>query len=92
VPPVARVGDPSTHGGVIAGPGVPNVLIGGMPAAVAGDLHVCVIPPPAHVPTVSPFPVGSATVFVGGRPLLRTTDACLCGAMSAIGAPTVIAG
>ena len=90
MPPAARVGDVSTHGGVIVGPGVPTVLIAGMPAAVAGDLHVCPIPPPGHVPTVSPFPSGSTTVLVNGRPLLRTTDTCLCGAMAAVGAPTVI--
>jgi uncharacterized Zn-binding protein involved in type VI secretion len=90
MPPAARVGDVSTHGGVIVGPGVPTVLIAGQPAAVAGDLHVCPIPPPAHVPTVSPFPSGSTSVLVNGRPLLRTTDTCLCGAMAAVGAPTVI--
>jgi uncharacterized Zn-binding protein involved in type VI secretion len=69
-----------------------TVLVGGMPAAVAGDLHVCPIPPPAHVPTVSPFPMGSATVLIGGRPALRTTDPCACGAMAAVGAPTVMIG
>lgn len=92
MPPAVRVGDASTHGGVVTGPGVPTVLIGGMPAAVAGDMHTCPLPPPAHVPTVSPFPIGSVTVLVGGKPLLRTTDACLCGAMAAVGAPTVIVG
>ena len=92
MPPAVRVGDVSTHGGVVTGPGVPTVLIGGMPAAVAGDMHTCPLPPPSHAPTVSPFPMGSATVLVGGKPLLRTTDACLCGAMAAVGAPTVIVG
>ena len=90
MPPAARVGDVSTHGGVITGPGVATVLIAGQPAAVAGDLHVCPLPPAGHQPTVSPFPMGSPTVLVGGRPLLRTTDACICGAMAAVGAPTVI--
>ena len=92
MPPAARVGDVSNHGGTITGPGVMTVLIGGMPAAVAGDLHVCPIPPPGHVPTVSPFPMGSATVLISGRPALRTTDACACGAMAAGGAPTVMIG
>jgi uncharacterized Zn-binding protein involved in type VI secretion len=85
------VGDVTTHGGTITGPGVATVLVGGMPAAVAGDMHACVIPPPAHLP-VSAFPMGSATVLIGGMPALRTTDVCICGAMSAIGAPTVIVG
>lgn len=88
MPPAARVGDVSTHGGTITGPGVPTVLIAGQPAAVVGDLHVCPIPPP-H-PTVSPFPMGSATVLVGGRPVLRVGDACVCGASAAVGAPTVL--
>jgi uncharacterized Zn-binding protein involved in type VI secretion len=92
MPPAARVGDTTVHGGTITGPGVATVLIGGMPAAVAGDLHVCVLPPPGHVPTVSPFPMGSATVLIGGRPAIRTTDACICGAMAAVGAPTVMIG
>jgi uncharacterized Zn-binding protein involved in type VI secretion len=92
MPPAARVGDVSIHGGTITGPGVSTVLIGGQPAAVAGDMHTCVLPPSGHQPTVSPFPLGSATVLVSGRPALRTTDACLCGAMAAVGAPTVMVG
>lgn len=90
MPPAARVGDVSTHGGIIAGPGAATVRVAGMPAAVLGDTHVCPLPPSGHQPTVSPFPVGSATVFAGGRPLLRTTDVCLCGAAAAVGAPTVL--
>ncbi len=92
MPPAARVGDVSTHGGTVTGPGVATVLIGGMPAAVAGDLHVCPLPPTGHQPTSSPFPMGSATVMISGRPAIRTTDACLCGAMAAVGAPTVLLG
>lgn len=92
MPPAVRVGDLTNHGGLVAGPGVPVVLIGGMPAAVAGDLHVCPLPPTSHQPTVGPFPMGSGTVLVGGRPLLRTTDAAACGAMAAVGAPTVLVG
>jgi uncharacterized Zn-binding protein involved in type VI secretion len=65
-------------------------MIGGMPAAVAGDTHVCVLPPNAHQPTSSPFPMGSATVLIEGKPALRTSDACICGAMAAVGTPTVI--
>ena len=87
----ARVGDVTTHGGVITGPGEPTVLIGGMPAAVMGYLHTCPIPPPAHIPS-SPFVIGSTTVLIGGKPALRTTDVCGCGAMAAVGCPTVIIG
>ncbi len=74
------------------GPGVPTVLIGSMPAAVAGDMHVCSLPPNGHQPTASAFPAGSATVLIGGVPALRTTDACACGAMAAVGEPTVMIG
>jgi len=92
MPAAARVGDTSTHGGTITGPGIATVLIGGMPAAVAGDMHACSLPPDSHQPTVSAFPSGSATVLIGGRPALRTSDACICGAMAAVGAPTVMIG
>lgn len=91
MPTAARVGDLTTHGGTIVGPGSPTVLIAGMPAAVVGDMHVCPIPPPSHV-TATPFPAGSATVTLTGRPAVRTSDACVCGAMAAVGAPTVQIG
>ena len=86
----ARFGDISSHGGTLTGPGVPTVLIGGLPASVAGDLHACAIPPP-H-PPVTPFPMGSTSVLIGGRPALRVSDVCGCGAMAAVGAPTVLIG
>lgn len=90
MPPAARVGDTSNHGGTITGPGVATVLISSKPAAIAGDLHVCSLPPNGHQPTVSPFPSGSPTVLIAGRPALRITDSCICGAMAAVGDPTVI--
>jgi len=92
MPTAARVGDVSTHGGTLIGPGVASVLIGGMPAAVVGDNHVCVLPPVAHQPTVSPFPMGSVTVLIGGLPALRAGDVCLCGAGAVVGCPTVMIG
>lgn len=92
MPPAARVTDPTGHPGVVAGPGVPNVMIGGLPAAVAGDQHVCSFPPPAgpHPPT--PFPKGSTTVLIGGRPALRLGDKAGCGAPIVAGAPNVMIG
>lgn len=92
MPPAARVGDATNHGGTIVGPGVANVLIGGMPGAVAGDMHVCSLPPVAHQPTASPFPMGSVTVLIQGRPAIRVGDVCGCGASAIIGEPTVIIG
>jgi uncharacterized Zn-binding protein involved in type VI secretion len=92
MPAAARVGDVTNHGGTIVGPGVPNVLIGGMPAAVAMDMHVCALPPVAHQPTSSPFPMGSVSVLIAGRPALRVGDTCICGASAVLGAPTVMIG
>ena len=88
----ARVGDVTNNGGTVVGPGIPTVLIGGMPAAVMGDNHACVIPQPPPHPAASPFIIGSATVLIGGKPALRITDACACGAMPAVGCPTVMIG
>lgn len=88
----ARVGDTTNHGGTIVGPGCATVMIGGMPASVMGDNHVCVIPPNTGHITSSPFPMGSATVMFGGKPAIRTTDSCICGAMAAVGCVTVNVG
>ncbi len=92
MPAAVRILDTSTHGGTIVGPGEPTVLIGKMPAAVAGDTHVCVMPPQGHQPTASAFPSGSGSVTIGGKAALRTTDTCICGAMAAVGEPTVMIG
>jgi len=92
MPAAARVGDVTNHGGTIVGPGEATVLIGGMPAAVAGDNHVCSLPPIAHQPIASPFPMGSATVLIGGKPAIRAGDVCICGASAAVGEPTVMIG
>jgi uncharacterized Zn-binding protein involved in type VI secretion len=88
----ARVADVTNHGGTIMGPGCATVMIGGMPGAVAGDSHICVIPPNTGHITSSAFPMGSGTVMLGGKPAVRITDSCICGAMSAVGCPTVMIG
>jgi uncharacterized Zn-binding protein involved in type VI secretion len=77
---------------MITGPGVPNVLIGGLPAAVLGDLHTCAMPPLAgpHPPT--PLVKGSVTVLIGGRPAVRLGDMSGCGAPIVMGHPTVLIG
>lgn len=92
MPPAARLGDPTGHPGVITGPGVPNVLIGGMPAAVVGDVHTCAMPPLAgpHPPT--PIVKGSVTVLIAGRPAARMGDLSGCGAPIVFGLPTVLIG
>jgi len=92
MPAAARVTDTTNHGGIIVGPGVSTVMIGGMPAAVAGDTHICSLPPTGHQPTSSPFSAGSTTVMIGGKQALRVGDTCGCGASAAVGCPTVIIG
>ncbi len=79
VPPVPHVGGP------ITGPGVPTVLIGGMPAAVMGDMCVCVGPPDTIVK-------GSATVLIGGKPAARMGDTMAHGGSIVGGCPTVMIG
>ncbi len=72
-------------GGPIIGPSVPNVLVGGMPAAVVGDMCVCVGPPDAIVK-------GSGTVLIGGRPAARMGDMTAHGGVIVQGFPTVMIG
>lgn len=79
VPPIPHVGGP------ISGPGCPTVLIGGMPAAVMGDMCVCVGPPDTIV-------LGSAGVFFGGKPAARMGDQCAHGGAITVGCPTVLIG
>lgn len=88
----ARVTDATGHPGAITGPGVPNVLIGGLPAAVVGDTHACAMPTPAgpHPPT--PSVKGSLTVLIGGRQALRMSDMSGCGAPVVAGLPNVLIG
>ena len=90
MPGAARVGDTTVHGGTVVGPGVATVLIAGMPAAVVGDMHACVIPSPPPHPPSTPFVAGSGTVMIQNRPALRAGDSCACGASVAVGSPTVV--
>ena len=89
---MVRVTDPSGHPGMISGPGVATVLIGGLPAAVMGDLHACAMPSPAGPHPPSPFPKGSTNVLIGGRGALRMGDISGCGAPIVMGHPTVEIG
>jgi len=91
------MGDPTAHGGTIT-VGLPTVLIGGMPAARIGDLHVCpmvtpAVPPVPHVG--GPVSLGSAGVLIGGMPAARMGDMLVCtGPPDTIvmGCPTVLIG
>lgn len=79
VPPIPHVGGPVT------GPGAPTVLIGGMPAAVIGDMCVCVGPPDSIIK-------GSATVLIGSKPAARLGDSTAHGGTIVVGCPTVMIG
>lgn len=100
MPPAARLLDmhtcpmqtpspagPIPHvGGPITGPGIPNVLIGMMPAAVVGDMATCVGPPDV-------IAKGSATVLICGRPAARVGDSTSHGGtITPPGCPTVMIG
>jgi uncharacterized Zn-binding protein involved in type VI secretion len=93
MPPAARVADATGHPGVIGPPGVPTVLIGGMPAATVGTPHVCSFPPPAVHPPSTIIPPGCPTVLIGGMPAARVGDMAACGApIIPPGCPTVLIG
>ncbi len=92
MPMAARVGDPTGHPGVIGGPGVPTVLIGGMPAATVGTPHVCSFPPPPPHPPTPLLPPGVPTVLVGGQPAAVVGSTAGCGAPVLMGCPTVLIG
>ncbi|MES2938105.1 MAG: PAAR domain-containing protein [Pseudomonadota bacterium] len=92
MPAAAFLTAPTSHPGIISGPGVPNVLINGMPAVCVGDLHACAMPPLAGPHPPNPIVKGSATVLVGGRPGARQGDLCGCGATIVAGSPTVLFG
>ena len=95
MPPAARVGDMHTcpmvtgtvpHvGGPILPPGIPTVLVGGMPAATVGNPAVCTGPPDSIVK-------GSATVLIQGRPAARLGDNTAHGGVIVAGLPTVMIG
>lgn len=81
MPPAARMGDTTAHGGSIVA-GCPTVLIGGAPAARVSDMHTC----PMQTPAVPPIPhvggpilpPGSPTVLIGGLPAARLGDMATC--------------
>jgi len=95
MPSAARTGDIHTcpmvtgtvpHvGGPVMPPGCPTVMIGGMPAARAGDMLTCTGPPDT-------IAAGSGTVLIGGMPAARQGDATLHGGLIVAGCPAVIIG
>jgi uncharacterized Zn-binding protein involved in type VI secretion len=72
-------------GGPIDGPGAPTIIIGGLPAACAEDMCVCVGPPDMIL-------MGAPTVLFEGRPSARMGDPCEHGGTIVLGFPTVLIG
>jgi uncharacterized Zn-binding protein involved in type VI secretion len=92
--PAARIGDTTATGDTVTGPGVPNVLIAGQPAAVVGDLV-------AGNACTGAITMGAPTVLIGGRPAARVTSQVTgvnpysgvpVTTAVAMGAPTVLIG
>lgn len=92
--PAARMGDLTAHGGTIV-VGQPNVLIGRLPAATLGGMHVCPMVT-GTVPHVGgPITVGSTGVMIGKRPAARVGDLVTCvgpPSMIVMGCPNVLIG
>ena len=70
-------------GGPITGPGIPTVLIGGLPCSVVGDIVTCVGPPDSVVR-------GASTVLVSGRPMSIMTGTTAHGGTIILGCFTVM--
>jgi len=70
-------------GGPILPPGVPTVIIGGLPAATVGSMCTCVGPPDSIV-------MGSTKVMIGGRPAARMGDQTAHGGVIVMGYPMVM--
>jgi uncharacterized Zn-binding protein involved in type VI secretion len=87
--PVARVGDTSSHGGVILGPCSSTFFIdGGKAVARSGDMHQC--PITGHGTTALS---GSSSIQAdGGRVVVRIGDTAGCGAVINSGSPTLVSG
>ncbi len=92
--PAARIMDPTAHGGMVT-VGYPTVMIGYMPAARIGDMHVCPMVTGVVPHVGGPFILGSFTVLVGMMPQSRVGDMLICvGPPDSLvmGCPTVMVG
>ncbi|GAA1343185.1 PAAR domain-containing protein [Saccharothrix algeriensis] len=102
MPPAARLGDKTSHGGSIGPPAQPalalkvaSVLIEGKPAAVlGGSVHVCPkVPDPLLGPSNLLVPKGPPRlVLIGDRPAAAVGDRAVCQASVVLGARTVFYG
>jgi len=79
---------PAPHvGGLLVATGPRTVLLGGRPAATAGDLAICAAGPPAQIA------LGSTTVIIDGKLAARIGDITSHGGtIAGPGCPTVVIG
>ena len=77
--PAARLTDTTATSDIITGPGVPTVLIGGLPAATVGDATV-------GAACTGAIMMGSSTVLIGGRPAARVSSQV--NGVNSVGVPT----
>lgn len=84
--PVARLGDPCSHGGVISANCSPIVLTDGIQTAKTGSIYSC--------PTHGPNPItGTGTAIIDGGPnKARVGDLAACGAAITAGSPSTVSG
>ena len=82
--PAARVADQTVTGDNILPPGVPNVLIGGMPAACVGDM---VRGPLINHVSGGVITTGGFTVLIAGRPAARITSTVIGATIGPFGVP-----
>lgn len=80
--PQARVGDRTSHGGVIV-TGAARTFVNGKKAARKGDLHVC----PIYTHGVRQIVTGSPDTFIEGKAAARVGDQVACGAVIISGSP-----
>jgi uncharacterized Zn-binding protein involved in type VI secretion len=76
---------PPHSGGPIMPPGVPTVLIGGLPAATIGSMCTC-------IGSSDTIVKGSTSVMIGGKPAARQGDSTAHGGSIVSGCATVIIG
>ncbi|GAA1288757.1 PAAR domain-containing protein [Saccharothrix xinjiangensis] len=101
MPPAARQGDKTVHGGTIGPPLNPlsaarllTVLIEGKPAATTTCVHVCTVPPHNLAPNViMPAPaMARRGVLIGGLAAATVVDKTTCQAMTVPAQLSVIIG
>ncbi|RFB80025.1 PAAR domain-containing protein [Methylovirgula sp. 4M-Z18] len=78
--PVARIGDPISHGGNVTS-GSPDWQCNGLAIARVGDSATCLIHGPVTIVT------GSPNYQCNGRAMARVGSLCSCGATIVAGSP-----